>query len=303
MDLNVNKLGENMASRSSPIVININIDDGAEIFQLLGRGLVAVDRQVPSDKKEIDVYLGEGLAFATPDADGSRVMVQAGTGLGFDGQNNLVVKVGNGLVVNAQNEITTEGSQVQLAGKGLVVDPGTGMLDVNCGNGLDVNANAVEVKLGSGLSFASDGSITPVIQGVGNGLTLGPTNNVSVRVGAGLGIASDGSLIAVPQTPALGLGLVIDSTGRLAVENTNPGSNQTIVVLTDMHFSVANSVLYVSKVFTTYQITRADTGAVISVDSIAVNTETDTVTISGGYGSLFAPVSPPADPAKPRFYH
>lgn len=349
--LNINDSGGSMASRSGSTVININIEetDTNQIFGLLGRGLIAASIEVPTHHKEIDVFLGEGLTFAPPEADGTdRVMVQAGAGLGFDTSSNLVVNVGPGLAVNPQNQITIEGGGADFVGQGLVFDTSTGLIDVACGDGLEINsdknvevkvgaglgfdengalvatgvtpvfgagltvgsAGDIEVKVGAGLNIAPDGSVAadpvppPPPVTASNGLMIGAAGDVEVNVGAGLEVATDGSLTALPQMPELGTGLFIDPNGRLAVNNTNPGIPESFKVLTDTQFSFLDSVLYIAKAFTTYTVSRADTGAVVSIDVASTSVETDAVTISGGYGTLFGPVVPPRtpDPTKPTFY-
>lgn len=359
--VNINDSGGSMASRSGPVIININIDDDEGIFGLIGRGLIAVENEVPTDKEEVDVYLGQGLVFGPADAKGQvPVMVQAGTGLGFDTLNNLVINLGDGLIVNDQNQITTDGSQANIIGDGLVIDATTGLIDVDCGNGLQIGSdNSVGLKISTGLDFASDGSlvatgITPSVgQGiilgvdgdievnagtglgfaedgslvataqipavgaglvvdangdidvnVGQGLVIGAAGDVEVNIGQGLDIAEDGSIFAIPQLPPLGTGLTIDTNGRLSVDNTQPGINQSIKVLTDTQFSFKDSVLYIAKVFTTYTVVRSNTGAVVSLDVASTSIETDTVAFSNGYGLPFGPAVPNrvTDPTKPNFY-
>jgi Adenoviral fibre protein (repeat/shaft region) len=320
--ININEVGgDTMASRSGPVTININVDvdDTNQLFGLLGDGLIAVTEEVPIDHKQIDVYLGQGLEFGPEETGGGkRVMVQAGAGLGFDASNNLVAQIGPGLVINAQNQITTDGSQAQIIGEGLIIDATTGLIDVNCGKGLDINPNnTVEVNVGAGLEIATNNSVAI---NIGEGFAIGDQNQLELNIGTGLTFDETGALIATGLLPGIGPGLTIasngdlevnlgnglniDANGRLNVDNTAPGIPQTFRVLTDTQFSFQDSVLYISKVFTTYTVGTSSTGSVVSISATSTSVENDTVTFSNGYGLPFGPAIPnrTKDPAKPSFY-
>jgi hypothetical protein len=335
--LNINDPGGSMASRSGPVTININIDDASanQLLGLLGPGLIAVEEQSPFFIKQVEVALGEGLAFTSD----NHITIPVGTGLSISPENNLLVNLGQGLVVNEQNEVTTVGSQESIIGQGLVIDPTTTLIDVNVGEGLAINTqNEVTLNLGTGLAFDGTGAViaTGVVPGIGPGLMIGEDGDIEVNVGAGLGFDENGALTSTAALPGLGDGLIlgvdgdielnvgagldiddngilnvdvgtgltIDANGRLAVDNTTLGVNGTFKVLTDTQFSFKDSVLYIAKVFTTYNVVHSNTGAVINITVASTSVETDTVSFSNGYGMSFGAVVPnrTPDPKKPSFY-
>ena len=274
-------MGENiMAGRSGKTVINININDGADVFDLLGKGLVAVHRTFPQTDDEIDVKIGGGLKFDDQDA----VAVNVGEGLIVDDEGKLNVEVGEGLAIE-DGKISVTAKYSDVIGTGLKIE-NNGKVAVAGGEGLVLNDGNVNVNLGDGLKLDGDGKIT-------------------LDTGDGVEVV-DGKVTA--EHLALGDGLAYDNMGRLIIDNTVPGPVEMFQAVSDIKLNFELGVLTLTKIVTTYAVSKNKVGGVVGVSPLSNRLEYEKVTIGGGpysYGMGVAMHSVPerkTDGRTPMFY-
>lgn len=246
---------DNMAGRSGPTTINININDGEEIYDLLGRGLHAVRQIKPRTKDLIEVNPGGGLAFDSKDA----LVVNPGLGLHIDENGKVAVGLGYGLGFDENGQIEVTAKYSDVIGDGLTLDSND-LVVVDTHRGVEIQDGKVGIN-------------------VGDGLTLDVADRLAINPGDGIEVV--GGKVTAPKT-VLGDGLKYDGEGRLVIDNSMSGPGNSFESVSDITFSFEMGVLSLNKSITTYQIDKNKVGNVVGVNPVATRVETEKVTIGGG---------------------
>lgn len=275
--------GKDMAGRSGSTVINIIINESdGEVFDILGRGLHGVQETFPIIKREIEAKLGDGLKFDNNDA----ISVNTGDGLAIDDEGKINVSVGEGLSVDKDGNIVVTAKYSDVIGSGLTVTA-DGKVAVADGEGIVMNDGKVNVNLGDGLKIDGDGRIT-------------------MDTGEGIVLDQDGKITA--ERAALGDGLAYDNQDRLIIDNSVPGPTEMFQAVSDIKLGFDLGVLTLTKIITTYTVSKSKVGTVVGVTPLSNRIEYEQATIGGGpysYGMGMAMHSVPdrkADPKAPMFY-
>lgn len=280
-----------MATRTSKsTVINININDGEDILDMLGRGLQPTRQTVPYIQDFIEVKAGSGLTFD----DDARLVISTGSGIVVTPENELSVNVGPGLdiadgqvivdvesLIGAGLHLTPEGKiatgDAELAGFGLLTNIERSQLSVNtpelAGQGLFTHAGtgALGVSLGDGLSTDEEGRICVLTSEIGADLA-----------GGGLEM----------------------SNGRLAVKLT--GQSSVFKALTDVSLSIQGDNLLLHKVSTDFIVRQNDHGVLTGFEQGDSTSTTEIVTLPDGYSaaavSLLSKSQRSESDTSPNFY-
>jgi len=198
-----------------------------------------------------DSVAGDGLGIS-----GKVISVNAGDGIVIS-SDAVAVQVsdiaGNGLVDDGSNNLTLADS---VAGDGLTMTSGSGVVNVGAGDGITVSANAVQVNAsdlaGSGLDVDGSNNLRISTAAAGDGLVGGGGSPLAVNPGDGITINADA--VAVNVSDIAGAGLEADESNNLTFASTAAGDG----------LSVSNGVFSVN----------TGNGIQISNDAVALGTLT-----------------------------
>jgi hypothetical protein len=236
------------------------------IVDAIRRGLSIVRGGDPPCYLEVDV--GEGLYLN--DRTGGKVTVNAGDGLGFNG-NELEVLIGKGLTFQNEQQ------EVQILKHGHSHDHNND----HEGHNDHEQRKEIQIGLGKGLIFDDNNDIA--VNPVG-GLCCCDAGTLNVKTGIGLSIGEDKSV-----NVNVGPGLLANSENKIIVdvsEDPTKATNFTSVKNTTL--SMNGSKLVLTKIITTYSVKRNASGIVLDIVTIDEHAEQDEIMLIdstyGGYG-------------------